>query len=268
MQQFAIGDEFHIDFRDGHITGPNVLTGQVIYKIVSKNNSSSGDSMFYYVERCARYDQSNMDGHVYYTKHDTLNWNYELNATVGGCEDQYPYHMFNGNDHRYTMTVDVLGNVEVFINGDALYRESDSCINQMMVGGGNYSIIKTGFPRLNFGSGLSYDQTERFVYYKKGDRTWGTPLDCDKFLAVDDVLMNSAVKLVPNPCAKNENVRIEGVSNLSEAVILDLSGRVIATQASAKAMNYVETSQLNIGLYIVKLKLKNGDVVSVQLLVK
>lgn len=82
--------------------------------------------------------------------------------------------------------------------------------------------------------------------------------------AVDDVTDVTAVELFPNPASNQVSLRLDGVNGLVDIEIVDMSGRVVLSQAASPVSDAVfvlDVSNLSIGSYFIRAKAEGLDVV-------
>jgi hypothetical protein len=93
-------------------------------------------------------------------------------------------------------------------------------------------------------------QITELVYYKKGDEEWGTPnpVSVDEFKADKRNLI-----LYPNPAKSTLKISTNDFENIF-VEIFDISGNLVMNKEIITVAKTIDISQLNAGLYLIKIK--------------
>ncbi|MCD7971522.1 MAG: T9SS type A sorting domain-containing protein [Candidatus Azobacteroides sp.] len=95
------------------------------------------------------------------------------------------------------------------------------------------------------------------VYYKKGDKTWGTPLDIVN--SIYDISVNNQPVIYPNPVKEILWIKEEVLDAASEITLTDLSGKIMVRKAVGISENVINLSNLPDGVYLYKLIVNNRN---------
>ncbi|MCD7971523.1 MAG: T9SS type A sorting domain-containing protein [Candidatus Azobacteroides sp.] len=100
----------------------------------------------------------------------------------------------------------------------------------------------------------------RLVYYKKGDKTWGTPLEIVNSLQKNQA--DYSLMVYPNPV--KDILWIEGLP-ANKAFIIeirDISGRIILTEEIEQINNSISFTDMTKGIYLYSIKEQNRIICS------
>ena len=96
----------------------------------------------------------------------------------------------------------------------------------------------------------NYSQ-KSIVYVKKGNQTWGTPLNLS--VGLKEVSQMGSLKLYPNPVLNQ--LRMETEEVIKAVLVSDLNGKAVEV---SRTNNLVDVSNLSSGLYFVQVETKAG----------
>jgi para-nitrobenzyl esterase len=83
-------------------------------------------------------------------------------------------------------------------------------------------------------------------------------LVCNDLTSVNQVNVNTAVEIFPNPA--HEFVNVQSPQDVSEIVLYDQMGRTVIETKGINKQNYeINTSRLNKGVYFVRIRFSNAD---------
>lgn len=103
------------------------------------------------------------------------------------------------------------------------------------------------------------------VYYKKGETTWGDPLEIN---AVNDISIQNHVKIYPNPAVNSVNIELtENLGSVQFELRNILGQKVISTNLN-ETMNRIETSHLPKGTYLYRIKTTDYRAASGKIMIK
>jgi len=84
----------------------------------------------------------------------------------------------------------------------------------------------------------------------------------DQVLSADDVSLDNTIALYPNPTQGQLTIN-SGSITLQEAVIYDLTGRILTTQTlTGSRTNSLDVNHLAVGNYTIQLRTANGEVIT------
>lgn len=130
-------------------------------------------------------------------------------------------------------------------------NKRDSILNNR---GGLY--IGDEFLMLGLGDGGYYSYNngntshKEIVYIKKGNQTWGHPLNL--YVGIDEVVKKNELLLYPNPAQTQLN--ISNSLKIEQAIILDLQGKEVRNFGN---QNTIDISELKPGIYFLQMKTRN-----------
>jgi hypothetical protein len=96
------------------------------------------------------------------------------------------------------------------------------------------------------------------VYYKKGDKTWGTPL---VITSVENVEKEESIILFPNPVRDILQIQFTEFKNSPILQLMDLQGRLLMEKELEANANFVDLSAFSTGMYIYRIT-EAGQVIS------
>jgi|GEM_PF-1607604 len=262
IYDFDVNDEFHISINENN--GP---IDYLNIKILSKN--IQGDSVTY--TREIDRESNIYDGSIWppirtsynhYT--DTVTYS-NINQLIGGLPQAFSsdstythslHNMTSNQTNRYGYT---LSKPDYHYQFENKYCYSSSSTERTFMKGCGSVDYKSdnvnGSPNFTL---------EQLIYYKKGSQTWGNPH------IITNIPINrnskSQFKVYPNP-AKNK-IQIELINPTEYARIFDLNGRLLKYIQFPQSPNLsIDISDIDIGLYIIELKLSNGKTLNKKLII-
>ena len=137
-------------------------------------------------------------------------------------------------------------------------------------------VMFDGFPR-QYWEGLGgpyypeiglfgYLYQRELVYYKKGDVTWGTPLD---MTSIEAETLADRIRVYPNPAKDILKVRLENPhQHGAQLRITDLNGRLMHTETLQSGINSIRISHLSPGLYFCVITCRQGRTIVQKIVVK
>lgn len=128
----------------------------------------------------------------------------------------------------------------------------------------NYYYNALGGPYFHCWDLFSMNFEYRFIkYYKKGNLTWGTPLDCQTILhtSTPEDKKLSKILISPNPVVNSANITIPETMQLPVNVeINSISGSAVLSLEIRNYIQVVDLSNLPAGIYLVRFLYKDGSV--------
>lgn len=261
---FQIGDELHIkkNDRSTNLQGYTVST-ESIYTYTDRVNYE--DSIVYHYEEKSRVDTLRENN-------PTSDFIVEVHKTV--IEKDSLFNLLPGTpiieDESYMYEYLVYQNDSSKRNTEAPYtfNNIDDCWHTFIGSSCDKKYVKgLGGPYYSCSSDQPLMGDNRFyVYYKKGENTWGTPLTISGI--EKEAIANELVKVYPNPCQDILNIRTS--SKKGEKVhflITDTKGRHIIDMTLIEELTKVDLSPLSTGVYIYSLTYSDNTVKS-DLLIK
>jgi hypothetical protein len=109
------------------------------------------------------------------------------------------------------------------------------------------------------------DSKERFVYYKKGDKTWGTPLVISD---IPDVAESTDIEVYPNPARESITVKASPSDLPFTFEIIDINGRIILHKDILSETSTVDIDENIKGAYLYRIIVNGKKVFRGKLLVE
>lgn len=265
VHDYQVGDEIHIlSASNPGMNSGAITTNKAIYKYIERTNFP--DSIVYKYNRIQSIELKWSDSTSYKYYDDTLSITIHSNSLfdklpgeiMGVHNTYYFYYMKNGS---------VLSKIDR--SGREFYSgATDSCLGQADVMGclSNYVYPKgLGGPYHECMDENDMSSSSRnLVYYKKGDKEWGTKLDITS--AVESELSDK-VKIYPNPAQDKVNINIPniGIGDYSVS-IYDVLGNVVKHSKIQESNSIINIENIETGIYMLKI-LNNGAVVKFEKLI-
>lgn len=200
---------------------------------------------------------------------DTIVIKYLKNAIISNI----PFEKFNGNS-RNLQLVDYCDELRwtysTIHKQDDSYCEVDTCwgtvdvfgppdvtTNKYVCGLGNslYKVTKQGPDGYSIGSSL--------IYHKKGE------VICGEKVVVgihEKEKAESMIIISPNPASNV--IKISSINEIKHITISSLSGVILIEKLASSKCETLQLNKLSDGIYIVRVELRNGDVVAKKMLVR
>ena len=253
VYDFSIGDELHItDISmqlDFEYSSKSI--NKSIYKYIEEVRTSN--SITYKIAR-KESKYKNFDGEKTFEYiHDTITQTIVPNELFDNYLPGEPVFIENGANIIRMISDNVKIDLSPYME---IYKTEDSCWSNCCWDG--------CFPENTYYKGLGgpYYYCEyagyserKLVYYKKGEKEWGTPLI---ITAIDEKQTKNVINLYPNPAS--DYIIIE--SNLNSNAIfelMDLSGKSIYEEKLENQKNEIDLKKLDSGIYLYRI-LNNGSV--------
>lgn len=227
VYNFEVGDVFHRENSEFDLYGGFYeLTNETV---ISKEYSTSGETLFYIFDVDCRYHSSENPNFVYSTYTYTLAFT-SLNDLVNSGNIDYVSsnpELYNGRIINYYQ-ID-------FFEGWRKYRFVEGC------GLAYYDYM--------YGAYAGGVHKELLYYYKNGEE-WGTPniaVSTEESLALDN-----SIHVFPNPAGDHIYLQTDN-NNSGDLEILSLSG-ITVKKAKLSTNQKIDISELSPGIYILKLE--------------
>lgn len=279
IYDFQPGDEFHsVNYYSQFYMHYPENTIYTIEKVLDRINYATNDSVTYRIERCRlSCNKQQSDALVTSTySFDTILQTYSVVAT-SELETE-PLESVVAKNLNNWVTCSYMGfpNDPVFSVYDQPYKAiypfyvfqkyADNCYKPLMIDGCNqadYYFKGLGgsyYHCDDFGRGTSYNLLK---HYKKGTKTWGTPLSCDSLMQVGlaENTINQLIKIFPNPNSGTVNISIPtGIQLPFKLDIIDLSGRLTRSFTMSLKSQSFDLANLPAGIYIYQLTSAKRDI--------
>ena len=268
---FQPGDEFHSKSLEKHFLPPTIYRYQ-IDRILERIDSPSGDTVSYKIEHCQATYMDNYPGNdVYQHYFDTLTHicsNNEILETepLEPVAGDWLINSEMGIDSTFVLAE--AGTLWKAFKNWPLAQGYDSCWTYAMIDdcvpvtyyfkglGGPYSFCD------NFFFDIEYNI---LVYYKKGDKTWGAPLNCDSLLKVSipESLNYADALIYPNPFI--DLIRIELPKSISypcKIIFYNILGKEMTVRVMQQNSATINLSELPQGIYSYRITSAHNKIIS------
>lgn len=102
-----------------------------------------------------------------------------------------------------------------------------------------------------YGGNGSSSTSKSLAYFKKGNQTWGTPLNLA--VGLEEANQNGTLRLYPNPTSNQLQLKTE--EQIKSILITDINGKAIEVNVNN---NLVDVSNLSSGLYFIEVETEEG----------
>ena len=270
VYDYQIGDEFHFYRENLHWYFDDTDTlykidyGQERWAIRYVTHSTNyQDSVTYEYVECSRiYEYSNDKYDTLYLT-ETVTETIIFNSVLPGILDAYTNQKIENVEFGGGLYYEILQNQTPMYNFrpkkmivDDAYMNNDSCVGRSIFDPCCYSesyIAGCGGPYYYWSDWFGTTIERKLLYFNKNGEIWGEPLaqDCQDLLSnVDERprLINS-ISVYPNPFTGQLNIKSEdNRSRIKEVELME--------------SNYtMRTKHLSNGIYILEIKMENGNVV-------
>ena len=261
VYDFEVGDEIHIKHESTTI-GADCNDEYVLKKTIKKyiRRMDYADSIEYLVERrqseYTEWPDSNHTNYVY----DTIKVTYKQNTIF----DHLPGEPVISGYTLYTYTMLDKGNIikmptiKLWYSSDTcwVFPIEDGCITQ------NKYVKGLGGPYYECSGGVScyHALSNQLVYYKKDERTGGTPLVVD----IDKQINNNDIAIYPNPADDILYIDINEYRPINYSYVfelINLEGKVIKKVRLKNKNVEINISDIQPSLYIYRVISKNGAII-------
>ncbi|MFB6341270.1 T9SS type A sorting domain-containing protein [Saccharicrinis sp. FJH62] len=251
INDFAVGNELHIldeSYNDG--SGHSF---KIIYNYLDKKVSP--DSITYLIDRQEKLYYKNYNGENYTYIHDTITQIIKPDSIFDRYLPNEPI-IDDWSANSYRMISDSVKIDNSFV--PEIYKTEDSCWSNCCWDGCNpiYTYYKgLGGPYYycdNFFS-MGYAQ-RKLVYYKKGDKEWGTPL---VITAIDEKQAENTINIYPNPASDVITIERNNAATKIFFELSDLNGRQILEEELKLKSEKIELYDLEPGIYIYTIRCSN-----------
>jgi hypothetical protein len=266
VYDFQVGDEVHILYESNFaMCGGDNGKSRTIDKYISR--SDYPDSIVYEIDREQIIQEFSPESTIEHSHH-TIRTVITQNTTFDHLPGEPIVSEYLA--HTYTMT-----------NGDDLYKTEpsvyeqiwptqDSCWTNCCYDGGYcycHYIKGLGGPYCDcennfmcFGS-----STNRIVYYKKVEKTWGTPLILSDIPDINDYL---GIEIYPNPTGEKIWIKIPSSNLPLTFELVDLSGKTLLRREIKAEMTSFKLDEYLKGIYLYRIINENKIVYHGKLLIE
>lgn len=231
IYDYSIGDVFHIEAW-GDMWGSSELPHFYKKKVIDKYYSVSKDTLTY--QFSVNETNPHYDGF-------TMTW----------VTKSYNEKQRIGNLDSTLIDVDSVRSIPEIYNGRFInfYFETDSFENNNEVNFG----VGLGAVYYHIVLGLTYDRSERLVYFKKGSEEWGKKLTVG-FESIDQELN---INIYPNPMYDVLSVEVIGVIGEPVVKLFDMNAKLSMQKKLRNGMNRIELLDVKSGFYFIQIENEN-----------
>ncbi len=251
VYDFQVGDEIHqSSYSDFSMCWGDDYTSKTIDRYISR--SDFPDSIVYGIDREQSYLQTypKLKGEYF---HDTIQVVIKPNPLFDKLPgdpiiqeyEAYAYTMHNGEFLSKTdaSAYEVIWPGEDTCWSDCCY-DGGFCNNTFIKGlGGPYTSCYDYF--MCYGS-----SSNDLVYFKKGEKTWGTPLVISD---IPDVGINRGIEIYPNPVIEKLWLKIPSALLPAAFELIDLSGKTVMFKAIIAENTSLKLEKALRGIYIYRI---------------
>jgi hypothetical protein len=249
VYNFSVDDELHIikeipSWEDQTYK----KTIQSIFKYLQRTDYNDSIRYKYTVKQSVKEEWAD-SGTFTYT-HDTLFKTYAVNPnfdklpyepTIGG-NALYFYDQHNGNiiTKRHSITMGKIDNTcWDYLLGTTPEQNYKYCKNL----GGPYYV--------HYPCKDDLIEKRELVYYKKGDTTWGTPLELN---AIEPLAQSPNATVFPNPAKNILTIKMATSQQATGRIIIyTIEGQVVCTHQITEEKTVIDVSMLKSGVYFYRL---------------
>lgn len=272
IYDYEINDEIHyVNKQEIYYLNPSY--DLYILKVINKTIHNQ-DSITYTFERKIREDRIVNIGsgfppnlqHQYRSYLDTISKSYQLNSTIlsGTYKDissfgnqlvNYGSIGFYDSDYGVPSYIE-LGQMFRFFDTicDNTFEAED--YTEYIFGIGKFKHQSSGDLSM-----WSIDE-ENLLYYKKGSRTWGTPITITILTSIEENVL-SQINFYPNPV--EDLFTIEDLVENCSYKLVDINGKIIKEGNFVNSSNQLNTENLHSGVYFLQLQ-SQKDIRTIKLL--
>ena len=260
IYDYAIGDEYHYQHKLALSMSYSTLDLYVL-KVIGKVVHNQ-DSVSYTFERKVREDKLVPMGqglvHQYRSYKDTIiksyNWSHKLllgtymdiRSLTTGTMNRGTVGVYD-SDYAVPTFIDIS---EIGWSGDSIcdFTFETERYTSYIFGVGSFDYYSNG------DISSWYESKEDLLYYKKGTKTWGTPIT----IVISDIKENtlSNIYFYPNP-AKDQFI-IENIQEKTDYKLVNVNGAMIERGIFKEASNSISMSNLERGIYFLQLQSKSN----------
>lgn len=263
IYNYEIGDEIHTHER--YITWPEgtVYTDEkIIRNVVSKQYNNDSTEITYEFNQC---DKSGRKQTTY--TYDLSSTNLSDLPFEPKIIEEVSYKTLNLNQmgkHSNEFRFKDFG-------GEYRYR-NDSCYAYICVDKKSSKIIKSipfvmqsgmyieGLGGPYYDRGLMFVMDSRsLIYYKKGDKEWGTPFSCDDIIISSLNKLAETIEVYPNPASNYITIEIDELTDNLEIAFYTMQGKKLYVNCLNTGKNIIPISSFPIGAIVYEIKNQKGE---------
>jgi hypothetical protein len=252
---YEVGDEFHWEKVNGGVDY-HYRIEKVIDKELLDNNA-----VVYTYETTKWWYNPYGSGNGFDTIVDTIT---DLALVI---DDNLPFEASEDVPHRYMLDFDDYNQRPKTTLGSMWFWNFDSCYSMAyeIIYSKGEAIKGVGFN--HYYCDNTYSMNEYIVYFKKGDETWGTPLNPP--VSVNENEKSLVIHVFPNPAKNFIFIEIPDFDNKRSANIsvFDLNGKVVFKDRLKEKNLKIDTSNWPEGLFFFRIS-SDGVVTSGKFTVK
>jgi hypothetical protein len=256
---FQPGDEIHTTYNSNIIMCSGFeesISSRTIDKYISRFNYA--DSIVYEIDQEHLYQETHPNDTIEYT-HDTVRMVITPNPSfdklpgepVISDGEAYAYKMTNGTHIEKTSPTQT----------EKIWGTGNSCWTNCCYDGGvswcNYYKGLGGYWSSDDNYLCIGSSQSQFVYYKKGDKTWGTPL---VIADIPDADESPDIEIYPNPAIDRIWIKMTSSSLPAAFEIIDLSGKTLLQKEIDTELTPVKIGDELHGFYLYRI-IKKSEII-------
>lgn len=274
---YDVDDEFHI-FHEiySYPLEPKSQFDKIIQKVIEKHISGNGDTLTYKFASCKLITNINFGNYdttthwfltqtpVYSLVKDTF-YQRIIFPTLKLANSLPDQIIIQSSLYSYVIVEN--GYNGLFIKklyGTYIKTNNDTCLGEVAIDKKKSATIDTFFDSNNSyieGCGAYSCQTFMFngdcsslSYYKKKDKTWGIPFDCDSFKKLDVIRIpfENSLMVFPNPMKNIAIIKLPEITESQKKLcIFDLYGRLVIQRTFIGNRYELLRENLKSGIYLI-----------------
>jgi hypothetical protein len=270
---YEIGDEFHIEYNNSLYSVSSTIKKEK--KIVlTKRVSTNDDTIDYTFNRTlyTKFTDDQNPNNSYTTKVTTVESEKIIvseSTFINPVPSKVPTHHAKFGDYTPNCLYKTNEyNGKFFKVVDKKFIKIDDCLNDSPSGSMEEKYIE-GLGYYYEGDASPDQNHKRLVYFKKGEETWGSPIDFDLLTPTKTrINENLYATLQPNPFSEQSIFKINNATQQTyKLVVADIQGKLVK-EYTFNGDQVVITNDTNLkGLYFYKLYSENNEVGTGKLLI-
>jgi hypothetical protein len=253
IYDFEIGDEFHI--REG-----TIFSGHY-YKVIILTKQLDADNNWEYTYDVPRHIFAGYDFDIDADTAIELSGTVPLQllpqAVISPFHLPNVFHQYNSGFSTFnTFEKSRYNNRNQKRFDTGFWQNFNNCWSVAFISGSQKDTYIEGLGGPYGGSSSGSGITAFLVYYKKGNETYGTPVDFDLLMPTKSVINKSDnLKIYPNPAQDFINIEIENVSKLDfNILIINNLGQIVQQVILTQNVQQIPVSHLPKGIYTLQIR--------------
>ncbi len=241
IYDYEVGDEIH-RIQNSY----NMYLGFVVNKVIDKELLDD-DAVVYTFDQTYWWSEPGGSGLILDTVTDTIT---NLSYTFG----QMPFESIDNLPKRYLLDIDSYNQRPRITTGNMHFEFADSCYKHLMEWDEDIYTYVKGVGLSEYHSDESmYSWSDKIVYFKKGDETWGTPLDPPT--SINETEKPLLVQVFPNPAKDFIFIKWldDGKNTEAGISVFDLTGKEVYKGDFKGSSKKIDVSNWRSGMYFYRI---------------